>query len=183
MARYNRTSKEKRMRPNFFVFCEGKTEVAYVTHLRSKYRLPIQIIPKKSDSNISCRYINNCKKEYVTTDRDRTFLMYDLDVAGILEHLKCIPEATLLVSSPCVELWFLLHCTDCSAELNQNSCVKRYRAFSEHYAKGKLNVKDFVNFADGENQAIERARRLTTPHNPSTTVYKLIEALRESHDE
>ena len=104
MARYNRTSKEKRMRPNFFVFREGETEVAYVTHLRSKYRMPIQIILKKSDSNISCRYINNCKKEYVTTDRDRTFLMYDLDVAGILEHLKCIPEATLLVSNPCIEL-------------------------------------------------------------------------------
>ena len=171
------------MRPNFFVFCEGETEVAYVTHLRSKYRMPIQIIPKKSDSNISCRYINNCKKEYVTTDRDRTFLMYDLDVAGILEHLKCIPEATLLVSNPCIELWFLLHCADCSAELNQNSCIKKYQTFSEHYTKGKLNVKDFVNLAEGEDRAIDRAKRLTSPCNPSTTVYKLIEALKESHNE
>ena len=109
--------------------------------------------------------------------------MYDLDVAGILEHLKCIPEATLLVSNPCIELWFLLHCTDCSAELNQNSCVKKYQAFSEHYAKGKLNAKDFFNFAEGEDNAIDRAKRLRTPHNPSTTVYKLIEALRESHNE
>lgn len=93
--------------------------------------------------------------------------MYDLDVAGILEHLKCIPDATLLVSNPCIELWFLLHCTDCSAELNQNSCIKKDHAFSEHYAKGKLNVKDFVNFGEGENRAIDRAKRLTSPLNYS----------------
>ena len=136
MARCNRTSKEKRMRPNFFVFCEGETEVAYVTHLRSKYRMPIQIIPRKSDSNISCRYINNCKREYVTTDRDCTFLMYDLDVAGILEHLKCIPGATLLVSNPCIELWFLLHCTDCSAELNQKVVLRSTRPFRNTTRKG-----------------------------------------------
>lgn len=110
-------------------------------------------------------------------------MMYDLDVAGILEHLKCIPEATLLVSSPCIELWFLLHCTDCSAELNQSSCVKKYQAFSEHYTKGKLNVKDFLNLAEGEDRAIDRAKRLTSPRNPSTTVYKLIEALKESRNE
>ena len=57
MARRVRFTKEKRMRPNFFVFCEGETEIAYIQYLRSKYRVPIQIIPRKSDSNISCRYI------------------------------------------------------------------------------------------------------------------------------
>lgn len=31
------------MRPNYFVFCEGETEVAYTEMLRSHYRLPIHI--------------------------------------------------------------------------------------------------------------------------------------------
>lgn len=72
MARNIRKSKVKRMRPIFFVFCEGETEVAYVNYLKSKYRLPVEIIPKKSDSNISCRYIENCKKSYFTTTSDKT---------------------------------------------------------------------------------------------------------------
>ena len=82
MGRQIRKSKGKTMKPNFFVFCEGESEVAYISHLRSQYRAPIQIIPRKSDSNISVRYIENCKREYVATKNDKTFLMFDLDVDG-----------------------------------------------------------------------------------------------------
>ena len=63
MGRKTRVSKGKTMKPNFFVFCEGETEIAYVKFLRSIYRVPIQIIAKKSDSNISVKYIENCKKD------------------------------------------------------------------------------------------------------------------------
>ena len=35
MGRKIRLSKEKQMKPNFFVFCEGKTEMAYIKFLRS----------------------------------------------------------------------------------------------------------------------------------------------------
>ena len=74
MGRQIRKSKGKTMKPNFFVFCEGESEVAYISHLRSQYRAPIQIIPRKSDSNISVRYIENCKREYVVTKNDKTLL-------------------------------------------------------------------------------------------------------------
>ena len=104
MGRQIRKSKGKTMKPNFFVFCEGESEVAYISHLRSQYRAPIQIIPRKSDSNISVRYIENCKREYVATQNDKTFLMFDLDVNGMLEHLQSIPDVVLLVSNPCIEL-------------------------------------------------------------------------------
>ena len=100
MGRKARISKGKLMKPNFFVFCEGETEVVYVKFLRSIYRKPIQIIPKKSDSNISDKYIANCKKEYVETKNDKTFLMFDLDVEGMLGRLQRIEDAVLLVSNP-----------------------------------------------------------------------------------
>ena len=140
MARDVRKSKAKKMRPIFFVFCEGETEVAYVNYLKSKYRLPIQIVPKKSDSNISCRYIENCKREYFTTASDKTFLMYDLDVDGVLDKLTCIPEVTLLVSNPCVELWFLLHNQECKSELDSKRCIAKYESVSPDYKKGSLNA-------------------------------------------
>ena len=62
MARKARMSKGKTMKPNFFVFCEGETEVTYIKYLRSLYHVPIQIIPKKSDSNISGKYIEIVKE-------------------------------------------------------------------------------------------------------------------------
>ena len=34
-------------------------------------------------------------------------------------------------------------------------------------------------FDKGEDSAIERAKKMVAPDNPSTTVYKLVEALRE----
>lgn len=48
MARKERISKGRMMTPNYFVFCEGDTEVVYVEMLRSHYRLPIHIIAKKT---------------------------------------------------------------------------------------------------------------------------------------
>lgn len=179
MARDIRKSKAKKMRPIFFVFCEGETEVAYVNHLKSKYRLPIQIVPRKSDSNISCRYIENCKREYFTTNSDKTFLMYDLDVDGILDKLTCIPEVTLLVSNPCVELWFLLHNQECRVEMDSKTCLRKYESVSNGYKKGKLGSYDLHLFNQGEDVAVARAKMMNAPANPSTTVYKLVEALRE----
>ena len=41
------------MIPNYFVFCEGDTEVTYVEMLRAYYRLPIHIIAKKTLLNIT----------------------------------------------------------------------------------------------------------------------------------
>lgn len=79
MARVQRTSKGKTMKPNYFVFCEGETEVAYVEMLRAHYRLPIHIIPKRTLLNVTPALISRCKANYVETKHDMTFLMYDLD--------------------------------------------------------------------------------------------------------
>ncbi len=179
MASHVRKSKAKKMRPIFFVFCEGETEVAYVNYLKSKYRVPVEIIPRKSDSNISCRYIDNCKRSYLTTASDKIFLMYDLDVVGTLDKLVCIPGVILLVSNPCVELWFLLHDQECNVEMDSKKCVKKYESVSVNYKKGRLNSFDLQLFNTGEDIAIARAKKMSGFINPSTTIYKLIEALRE----
>ena len=164
MGRQIRKSKGKTMKPNFFVFCEGESEVAYISHLRSQYRAPIQIIPRKSDSNISVRYIENCKREYVATQNDKTFLMFDLDVNGMLEHLQSIPDVVLLVSNPCIELWYLLHFEKCL----------------EHYTKGTLALNEKQQLSEKTSKATARAKVLKTYNNPSTTIYKMIELLESS---
>jgi len=177
MGRTVRNSKGKTMRPNFFVFCEGKTEITYVKFLRSVFRVPIQVVTKKSDSNISVDFIERSKRDYVPTKNDQTFLMFDLDVEGMLEHLQKIPQVTLIVSNPCVELWFLLHYEDIDKEINTASCFQKLLAHSPKYEKGALTENEKRVLVENMVQAVERAKKLKEFGNPSTLVYRLIEEM------
>ena len=166
------------MKPNFFVFCEGETEIAYVKFLRSLYRAPIQVIPKKGKSNISEDFIVKSKNGYVQTDQDKVFLMYDLDVDGMLEQLQKIPNAELLVSNPCVELWFLLHYQDQKTEISSDKCIKKLQKLSKEYKKGTLSEEEKDVLAKNKELAIERAKVLDVLNNPSTTIYRLLDLLK-----
>ena len=168
------------MKPNFFVFCEGETEIAYVKFLRSLYRAPIQVIPKKGKSNISEDFIIKSKNEYVQTEQDKVFLMYDLDIDGMLEKLQKIPNAELLVSNPCVELWFLLHYQEQKTEISSDKCIKKLQKVSKEYKKGTLSEEDKEVFAKNKKLAVERAKALDVFSNPSTTIYRLLDLLKNS---
>ena len=178
MGRKVRISKGKQMKPNFFVFCEGETEIAYVKFLRSLYRAPIQVIPKKGKSNISEDFIVKSKNEYVQTEQDKVFLMYDLDVDGMLEQLQKIHSAELLVSNPCVELWFLLHYQEQKTEISSDKCIKKLQKFSKEYKKGTLSEEEKEVFAKNKKLAVERAKALDVFSNPSTTIYRLLDLLK-----
>jgi len=178
MGRKVRVSRGKRMKPNFFVFCEGETEMAYVKFLRSLYRVPIQVIPKKGKSNISEEYIERSKNEYVRTEQDKVFLMYDLDVDGMLAHLQNIPNAELLVSNPCIELWFLLHYQEQKTEISSDKCIQKYQKVSKGYKKGVLSEEEKKVLGENKKLAVDRAKKLAECQNPSSTVYKLLEKLK-----
>lgn len=179
MARKERISKGRTMTPNYFVFCEGDTEVVYVEMLRSHYRLPIHIIAKKTLLNITPALVERCKDAYIQTKEDRTFLMYDLDVPTMLERLLRIPNATLLCSNPCFELWILLHYTDQKAELKSQACVNRLSSVVGKYRKGTLSLTDKMYMMENVVQAVERTKKLKEYKNPSCTVYRIIEELEK----
>lgn len=179
MARKERTSQGRMMRPNYFVFCEGDSEVAYVETLRSHYRLPIHIIAKKTLLNITPALVERCKATYIQTKSDQTFLMYDLDVRNMFERLHKVPGATLLCSNPCFELWLLLHFTEQNAELTSEECVNRLSSFVKQYKKGTLSTSDRNYLIDNTPIATERAKRLSAFNNPSTSIYLLTDQLDE----
>ena len=179
MGRKKRVSKGKQMKPNFFVFCEGKTEMTYVKFLRSKYRVPIQVIPRKGKTNISKDDIERSTRDYVGTDQDKVFLMFDLDVEGTLRHLKTISDAELLVSNPCIELWFLLHYQDQKPKLTSETCLKKLLKHSKGYKKGSLSDEEKQVLATNVDTATTRAKSMKEYENPSTSVYRLIELLKK----
>lgn len=177
MARKERLSKGKKMLPNYFVFCEGDTEVVYVEMLRSCYRLPIHIIVKKTLLNITPALVERCKATYILTKNDHTYLMYDLDVPTMFDRLREFPGVTLLCSNPCFELWLLLHYVEQRAELTSGECVARLNAYIKQYRKGSLSIANKQYLIDNISIAIERSRKQQAYSNPSTTVYKLIDDL------
>lgn len=177
MARKQRVSRGKVMRPNYFIFCEGETEEAYIGILRAHYRAPIQIITKKTLLNITPALVNRIKGNYICTKNDRTFLMYDLDVPSVLERLKKIPTATLLCSNPCIELWLLLHYADQNTELTSKECVEKFSQTVPTYRKGKIDKFLEMYMLQHVDDAIERAKKKVPYNNPSTTVYELIDEL------
>jgi len=178
MERKRRAPKGKEINPTFFVFCEGETEVAYVNFLKRHFRLPsIQIHSRVSRNNITAGYIENYKADKPQHEKDIDFLMYDLDAPAVFERLKGISDAILLVSNPCIELWFLLHYKNQKATCESSFCMRELKNRNKNHRKGELNQKLKDKLRDKMKYAVKNAKALTDYENPSSTVYLLVEAL------
>lgn len=178
MGRERRKSRGKKINPTLFVFCEGKTEESYINLLKSEYRIPSIIIhPKIRGNDITDKFINNYKKDKPSHPKDQTFLFYDLDVPGMIIRLQKIKNCTLLLSNPCVELWFLLHYKNQTAHTNSEYCCKELKKRNKYYKKGSIDIRLKEKLITKRKEAIKKAKKLQSHENPSTTIYQLIEKL------
>jgi len=177
MAKYSRIPKGKEIRPTFFVFCEGESEDAYVSFLKSQYRIPIEISSKIAGNRITQKYITNTLKHKTVHEKDKIFLMYDLDAPLMLEKLQSIKNTILLASNPCFELWYILHHCNQSTQLSTLDCVTKFERMYHDYKKGEISGKLKNKLIEKVDQAIKNAKKLKTFENPSTSVYLLIEEL------
>lgn len=179
MAKSRKPSRQKKIRPHYYVFCEGKTEESYVCFLRSKYRIPIDIVSKIAGCDISDRYISSYKRNKPTHKKDIDFLMYDGDVPEILDKLNRIDSATLLISTPSIELWFLLHYKNQTAEISEANCIKQLENRNQNtYKKGFIDKKLKEKLDARINSACDRAEGLEALSNPSSNIYEFIEVLK-----
>jgi hypothetical protein len=181
MNRKRSASKGKKINPHFWVFCEGVTEEAYVCFLRSKYRIPVDIVTKISGSNISEGDIRKYKQGKPTHKKDKDFLIYDSDVKDTLNRLKTIRAVTLIASNPSIELWFLLHYKAQTAHISTNDCIKELSYRNRNtYKKGILDEKLKAKLSDHYPEACKRARSLTLYENPSSNMFLIIKAMDEA---
>ena len=173
-----RVSKEKTMRPTFFVFCEGKSEEAYVKYLRSKYKLPIDIDPSVAGLSISEKHISNYKRgKDIDPRKDKDFLMYDLDRADVLPRLQAIRGAVIIASNPCFELWYLLHYKNQTSALTSEKCNELLLSYVKSYCKGSMCRELIKVLTDNNIVASERAASLVPLENPYTDMHKFISEL------
>lgn len=173
-------SKGKKINPHFWVFCEGETEEAFVCFLRSKYRIPIEIVTKIIGNKITPRIIKSYKQNKPTHPKDKDFLMYDADVSETLEKLKTIKTAVLIASNPSIELWFLLHYKYQTASTTTKDCIKELCKRNKNiYKKGIIDTQLKSKLTENWTKACGRAKTLTLYNNPSSNMFIFIEELEK----
>jgi hypothetical protein len=181
MAKGRCKSKNKKIRPKYWVFCEGESEDAYVSFLRSKYRSPTVIVSKVTGDGIKESYISHCKKDNGGSHpKDKTFLLYDGDVQDVLNNVERIKNADMLITTPCIEYWFLLHYGECKSIMTSASCLRKFKGVNPEYKKGYLN-KSLNKFLDDKvEKACERAKQTVVLENPSSNIYEFVEELKKA---
>lgn len=180
MSRRNKPS-GKKINPTFWVFCEGKTEEAYISFLKSKYRLPIEIVSKVAGSSVSSNFIKKTKQGKPTDPKDKDFLFYDGDVSEIIDQLKKIDDAKMIISNPSIELWFLYHYKNQKANITVDDCIKELCNRNKNQYKKGLIDKKLAEKLDSEcKRACERAKESKLFDNPSSNVFSFIEELEKA---
>jgi hypothetical protein len=178
MVRKRHSSKKKKINPKFWVFCEGKTEKAYVEYLRAKYRLPVKIIPEITGSKISDKLISSHISKKEKHPKDKIFLLYDADIEVVLERLLKITKGKLLASNPSIELWFLLHYKNQTANITGAGCIKQLNNRNRNlYIKGVIDDKLKKRLDEKVRDACDRAKRTVLFKNPSTNIFEFIKEL------
>ena len=170
----------KKIRPVYYVFCEGNTEKTYINFLKREYKIPIEIKSTVSKNRISQKYISEYLKGKPKSKKDRVFLLYDLDVPKMLIKLQSIKNVNLLVSNPAIELWFLLHHKNQTANISSENCTKSLKKFWKDYKKGELKNSQFTGLIKNQIKAENRAVKLIKFENPSSNIYEFIKILEEA---
>lgn len=167
----------------FLVLCEGETEQAYIETLRRYFRLPITIKTKVSGANLNARLLSQYLHELgLYNPRDyRVFFVYDADVQSVVARLRSL-AGELILSNPCLELWFLLHVKKHSRIQSAEEMVRLLIASHPvwvNYTKGFLSADQQKYLLDRHLQAQAAALQLDWPSNPSSNFYEFIQALKE----
>lgn len=162
------------------VICEGETEAAYVEVLKRHYRLPIAIKSKIAGNKINERLINQFTRELNINKEDCiTVYVYDADVSELVEKLKTL-KGLLILSNPCIELWYLLHFKNLTRQIVSKEVNELLIAASpewKSYKKGVLSKKQSEALIYYSHVASGRGKSLCWPINPSSNLYALLELL------
>lgn len=182
--RERRYKKRRVPRRVFLVICEGETERAYIELLKRRYRVPVTVKTKVSGNQINARLVREYLRELELEQGDdyRVFYIYDADVESVMKKLMTL-EGVAILTNPCIELWFLLHCIDHSRATTSGEVVKLLCKSHEawrNYCKGELNSDQTKMLTSNIGEAVRRAKRLTHPENPSSNFYDFVEALENA---
>lgn len=194
----DRVRKVRKQKSKILIAAEGKnkTEKIYfsnfedskktynITFARGNNTDPLKLV------QMLINEIDNLKLDL--QEDDEAYCIFDTDVDPnknkIIEaaiQLANKYNIRVITSSPCFELWFLLHYEYTTANMDNGKLIKKLK---QYYPKYEKNINIYPNITKID-LAIERAKKLekyqidnkrkigTIEANPSTEVYKIVECL------
>lgn len=199
MVRYRQRKSREKSKRIILLALEGsnKTEKIYFHNFQDRGKnFIIKIVPGNETDSVSLveQTIKYIKKNGIDlSEDDIAYCIFDTDVNLKKDLLiaKAITKAEQhkivpIVSSPCIELWFLLHFDYTTARLNNDEVCERLKKFCSKYSKS-YNI--FPELVDKLSNAITNSKKLekeqikngyklrTVEANPYTEVYKIVEEL------
>ena len=195
----DRVRKVRKQKSKILIAAEGKnkTEKTYfsnfedgkktynITYARGNNTDPLKLV------KMLIKEIDELKLDL--QDDDVAYCIFDTDVDP--NKNKIIEEAIqlakknnikIITSSPCFELWFLLHYDYTTANMDSEEVIKRLK---EYYPKYEKNINIYPDIIKEIDLAIDRAKKIekyqidnnrrigTVEANPNTEVYKIVEYL------
>lgn len=176
---------------------KNKTEKNYFENFNSRDKnYIIKVVPGNETDPINL--VEQTKKkvnelELNLNDDDRAFCIFDTDTdvrknAQIDEAINIANEhgIKVITSSPCIELWFLLHYTYTTSNMNNNAVMDKLKKYCSKYNKnfaiypiiyGKTkfacsNARKLEKYQKENNRNINHVEA-----NPHSEIYKIIDEL------
>lgn len=195
----DRVRKERKQKSKVLIAAEGKnkTEKTYfsnfedgkksynITYARGNNTDPLKLV------KMLIKEIDELKLDL--QDDDVAYCIFDTDINP--NKNKLIEQAIelakknhikIITSSPCIELWFLLHYDYTTANMDNEEVMNRLK---EYYPKYEKNINIYPDIIKKVDLAINRAKKLEkfqinnnrrigmVEANPNTEVYKIVEYL------
>lgn len=195
----DRVRKVRKQKSKILIAAEGKnkTEKTYfsnfedgkksynITYARGNNTDPLKLV------KMLIKEIDELKLDL--QDDDVAYCIFDTDVDPnknkIIEETIQLAKKNnikIITSSPCFELWFLLHYDYTTANMDNEEVIKRLK---EYYPKYEKNINIYPDIIKEIDLAINRAKKIekyqidnnrrigTVEANPNTEVYKIVEYL------
>ncbi|WP_169988259.1 RloB family protein [Microbispora sp. H10836] len=181
-----RPSGTRAQKKRFLILCEGETEERYFQGMRTRGGPVLDVInPKVDHVNVVVEaHRRRCLDDY--DDGDEVWCVLDTELdRGLADRILAKAGGTirLALSTPCFDFWLLLHREDRRAPFQTAGDVeKALKRALPGWSKGSTK---FADFRDGVDDACRRARAVASEkkdhmRNPSTSVWRLVEAIRGS---
>lgn len=181
-----RNSGTRLERKRFLILCEGETEYSYFVGMRERGGPVLDVVNPKVDH---LSVIEEAKRRQFLDDYDdddQIWCVLDTELDPSLAEAmlaRAGSKIQLALSTPCFDLWLLLHHKDHRAPFQTAKQVeKAVKSAVQGWSKGSTQFRDFQ---DGVEEACRRAKAIDPDgkdhmRNPSSSVWKLVESIRVS---
>ncbi|HWO18308.1 MAG TPA: RloB family protein [Kofleriaceae bacterium] len=195
-----RRSAYREPKHRILIVCEGKkTEPSYFKSFQHHVRNRLVHVEIKGEAGVPKTVVQIAIEMRDAADRDakaqkdenlrfdQVWCVFDVDEHPNLDEACACAEAAsiqLAISSPCFELWALLHFQDQAEQIHRHDAQRALKAYLSNYEK----ALEFSRLSAGYDTAVTRATTLqeiasalSKPYrNPSTGVFLLTESIRRT---